>query len=271
MMLFSAKLSAGLLPVAYAFVFCMYVALLARDANERRSRNALRALAGLALLHFLALGFRGAALQHCPLIGGLELVSFLAFAMVIIHLVVERLTGYQTPGLVVLGLALALQTVASALWGYEQGADPQLRPWIVHVHASLGIAGHAGFLTAATYAFVYLALYRQIKAHRHGRLWERLPPLDKMYRMSVWAIGLGICALACSIAIGMARALVQDRSFQPLQTSGVSLVIFVTILLVGKRLPLSGRRFAAATVVAALIDLGLLVFTELLHRRHLGL
>jgi ABC-type uncharacterized transport system permease subunit len=270
-MLFAAKLLAGFLPAAYAIVLCLYVLLLAGDDSARRARNAFRALAALALLHFFALGCRGAALNHCPLIGGLELVSFLAFAMLIIHLVVERATGYQTPGVVVLGIALLLQTTATSLWGYEQGADPRLRAWVVHVHASLGIAGHAGFLTAATYSLVYLALYRQLKAHRLGRLWERLPPLDKMHRMSAWAIGLGVFALTCSIVIGLVRALKESLSFEPLATSGASWLLFGTVLFAGKRFHLSGRRFAALTVLAALADLALLVFTEFLHRRHLGL
>ncbi|HAK95565.1 MAG TPA: hypothetical protein DCM87_11305 [Planctomycetes bacterium] len=267
----AARLLAGLLPAAYAIVLCLYAGLLAFDGSAALKKTAFRALAALAVLHFLALGCRGAALDRCPLIGGFELVSFLAFAMIVIHLIVERLTGYQTPGIAALGLALVLQTIASSLWGYEPGADPRLRPWAVHLHASLGIGGHAGFLTGATYSLLYLALYAQIKAHRLGRLWERLPPLETMQRMSVWALGLGVCSLTCAIAIGLVRAWRDGLSPQPLWTSGVSWLLFGALLGVGRRLPLSGMRFAAAAVCAAVVDLGLLVFTEFLHKRHLGL
>ncbi len=267
----AARLLAGLLPAAYAIVLCLYAGLLAFDGPAARAKTAFRALAALAVLHFIALGCRGAALDRCPLIGGFELVSFLAFAMVVIHLLVERLTGHQTPGIAALAFALVLQTIASSLWGYEQGADERLRPWIVHLHASLGIGGHAGFLTGAAYSLVYLALYGQIKAHRLGRLWERLPPLETMQRMSVWALSLGLGSLTCAVAIGLARAWRDGLSPQPLWTSGVSWLLFGALLGIGKRLPLSGMRFAAAAVLAALVDLGLLVFTEFLHRRHLGL
>ena len=267
----AARLLAGFLPAAYAIVWCLYAGLLAGDCSAAFKKTAFRALAALAALHFLALGCRAVALDRCPLIGGLELVSFLVFAIIVIYFIVERLTGYQTPGIAALGLALVLQTIASSFWGYEHGADQRLRPWAVHLHAGLGIGGHAGFLTGATYALVYLTLYRQIKTRRLGRLWERLPPLETMQRMSVWALRLGLCSLTAAIAIGLARAWRDGLNPQPLWTSGVSWLLFGALLGIGRRLPLSGMRFAAAAACAALVDLVLLVFTEYLHGRHLGL
>ena len=266
------KCVSGVLPVAYTLLFCRYAALLfcaQRDAAPRCAMS--RAGAALALLHVAGLFLRGAYMGRGPLIGGWEIISFLALAILVTHLVVECWTGFRTPGVAALGLATILQTMASSLWGYERGVAETARHVWVHLHVSLGIGGHAGFLTAAAYALVYLTLYLQIKNRRHDRLWERLPPLESMHRMAYRAVALGLALFTVGMGVGVFRAWVDGRWPEPLYSGGVSWLVYVLLLAVGRLCRFSGRRFAVATLVAAVINLIALVFTGILHSRHLGL
>jgi ABC-type uncharacterized transport system permease subunit len=224
----------------------------------------------VARLHLGALLLRGFVLSRCPLATGYELISFLALTTVLTHLGVERVTGYRSPGIPAIGLALVLQLVASSFLRYQGiTAPPVMRFWIGPLHAVFGICGHAGFFTAATYALLYLALYRQIKGHRLDRVWERLPPLETMHRMSFWAAGIGLVFFSLAMASGLARAVHQQMIPEPLFSSGVSWLAFGGLLFIGKVWRLGGRRFAMATLMAAALDLATLFLTEFLHRSHL--
>ena len=259
----------GILPVGYALVFALYLSLLLGEEGGARTSLAVWSARVLAFLHLGALLLRGFVLQHCPLATGFEIASFLALSILATHLVVERVTGYRSPGVPAVGLALALQTAASAYLPYEVVVYESMRFWAVPLHAVFGICGHAGFFVAGTYALLYLILYRLIKRHRLDRMWERLPPLETMHRMSFWAAGIGLGFFSLAIASGLGRAATQDLVPEPIYTSGVSWAAFAGLLVLGKVWRLSGRRFAQATLFIAVLDLASLFLTEYLHRNHL--
>lgn len=259
----------GFLPVGYAVVTCIYVSLLFGEEPAWRARAATRGLTALVLLHLAALLLRGFVLSHCPLATGFELVSFLGLAIAATHLVVERVTGYRSPGIPAVGLALALQTAASTYLRYDVAVPEAMRFWVVPLHATLGMSGHAGFFVAATYAILYLALYRLIKRRRLDRVWQSLPPLETMHRMSFWAAGIGLAFLSLAVATGLGRAVSIGIAPKPLFSSVVSWIAFGGLLLMARLRRLGGRRFALATLIAAAIDLGALFLTEALHGSHL--
>ncbi len=269
-MLYLLKAATGFLPVFYTLVFCFYVSLLCAEESERRKKLASRLLTALVLVHLATLFLRGLVLEHCPLIGAFELVSFLALAIAATHLIIEKSTGSQSPGMAALAVAAVLQTIASAFGGYSAAFTESLESVLVHLHVFAGICAHAGFFTAAIYALLYLTLYRQIKVHQLNRIWRQLPPLEGMHRMSSRAVGMGLLFFTGGIAIGVIQAVVQELGIGPLVSSGVCWLIFAVLLAAGKIFRLSGRRFAVGTLIAATLELFLFFVTQSQHQLFMG-
>ncbi len=267
-MLYALRLLTGFLPVAYALVFFLYFRLLFVEEEPRRSSFASQALALTAGLHLGALLLRGFLLNHCPLATGWEIISFLALALVGTHLIVERITGYMSPGVPVVGLAVVLQTISSSLLRYDVVVSPTLRQWEVPLHAVFGICGHAGFFTAACYSLLYLVLHRLIKQRRLDQVWATLPPLETMYRMSRWAVLCGLVFMSLAIGSGLAQAASRGLVPKPIFSSGISWVAFSGLLLVSRLRRVTGHGFTWAALLSAMLDLALLFTTETLHHDH---
>ena len=265
-MLLLLKGVTGFLPVAYALVFSLYFSFLYGERRPGLERVGTVSLFVLLLVHLGTLFLRGLVLDHCPLVTAFEVVSFLALAIAATHLMVECVTGDRTPGIPALGLAVLLQTAASSYLGYESGAPEIMREWLVPLHAVFGICGHAAFLTAAGYSSLYLVLYRQIKRHRLDHMWRRLPPLEKMHRMSFWAVGIGVTFLSLAIGTGWGRAASRGWPPAPLISSGVSWLAFGSLLGASRLRRFGGKKFSVLTLLATALDLLTLFFSEWFHR-----
>jgi len=74
-------------------------------------------------------------------------------------------------------------------------------PWF-GFHASSAILAYTAFAVGAVYAAMFLLLYRGLKRRSFGLLWERMPSLDDLARMSIGAASLGFVFLTVSIAAG---------------------------------------------------------------------
>jgi len=257
------KALAGFLPVFYTLSWTWYLVRLVRPKED------VPALNPLPLLLFVHLAFllgRGFYLGRCPLSEFWELVSFLALALVGVQLFTERREGFAPAGVPVLGLALVLQTLASSFFSYDPYLPGTIRNWLVRLHVALAICGHAGFFTGGCYAFLYLVLYRQLKAHRLDTVWSQLPPLETTYKLNVRAVGLGLVLFALAIIAGSVRASMLGSPVWPLISSLAVWGIFGGLLLLRHLLRLSGLRFAVGSLFAVTLDGVALGFSLFLHQ-----
>ena len=70
------------------------------------------------------------------------------------------------------------------------------------VHVSLALLGYAAFVVGAGYAFLFLQLYRDLKAGRFSTFYGKLPPLEVLERMMLGALWVGFVALTGAVATG---------------------------------------------------------------------
>jgi ABC-type uncharacterized transport system permease subunit len=75
------------------------------------------------------------------------------------------------------------------------------------LHISSTLVSYAMFLAASVSGALFLLQERQIKRKRMGVLFHRLPSLEQLERMNVWAIGLGFVLLT----LGLGGGLLQSR------------------------------------------------------------
>ncbi len=191
-----------ILPVAYALVLASYVGIFIRD-DPLAQRFATRGLVAAVSLHAATLVLRALVLHRHPIASPLESLTFIAFAVAVVHLVVEATHKNQGAGAFIIAVVFVFQLIASAFARPVVVENPILRsPWF-GLHTGSAILGYSGFAVSAAYGLLFLLLYRELKASRFGRLYERLPSLDVLSRMTIGAAGVGLVFLSIAIAAGI--------------------------------------------------------------------
>jgi ABC-type uncharacterized transport system permease subunit len=191
-----------ILPIAYAVALMNYVGIFLRDDPLAR-RIATPSLIVAVLLHALSLVLRGLSQHRHPIANPLESMTMIAFAVAVVHLYIELTHKNQGAGAFVIGLVFIFQLIASAFMRPVEIVNPILRSPLFGFHIGAAILGYSGFAVSAAYGILFLLLYRELKANRFGRLYDRLPSLDLLTHMSIRAAAVGLVCLTVGIVVGI--------------------------------------------------------------------
>jgi ABC-type uncharacterized transport system permease subunit len=100
------------------------------------------------------------------------------------------------------------------------------------IHASLSITGYTALSLAAIYALMYIIQNNNLKKRKLGKLFQQLPALTYLERMSLRSMLTGIVLLGIGILTGHYQAYVMIGDFWPTDIK-VILSDVVWILYVG--------------------------------------
>lgn len=203
-MLSLINISSALLPPAYCAAVAIYA--LAFFKRESRFQQWTRPALILALLiHAVLIYAETVYFGHCLVYSPFELMTMIAFTISLTYLIVELSTGERGTGLFFLSLALLFQTMSN-MFGSGNGMDANspLLQNAVGLHISAAIFGYTAFAMSAVYGLLYLMLYHQIKSSRFGTLYDRLPSLGLLEKMSAYAAIIGLLFLSVAIIIAVA-------------------------------------------------------------------
>jgi cytochrome c-type biogenesis protein CcsB len=181
-------------------------------------------------------------------------LSFFAWLLVGIYLVVRRQDRHTVIGAVVSPLACALTLASVAL--YNEGATPvpaELRsPWLP-VHVTLAFLGNAVFALAFAISVVYLVQERSLKSHQSGWMIRRLPSLEQLDQLNFRCLAWGFPLLTLGILTGgvwAAHAWGRFWSWEPREVlSLLTWIIYAGLLQFRMTAGLRGRRAATLTIV----------------------
>jgi HemX protein len=201
-----------LLPTAYLFVVVMY-GLLFFTKNKKLERITPYLLFGLMSVHGLEIFSRGITLHAIPLSSMFDAFSFLALSILIVYTIIEMTVKNKATGFIVLILPFILQIISSLLYTWDIESNPLLRNPIFAVHATFTIVGYTGLCISALYALMYIMLNHNIKKRRLGIVYENLPPLDLLEKLSIRSITIGIVALGIGLLLGHFRSSAVFGSF----------------------------------------------------------
>ena len=213
-------------------------------------------------LHIGYFGLRSVLFQHIPLTSMAEVMTTIALAVALVYVTVERRTREHKTGVFLIVVSFALQTFSSAFIQNREDFPDVLRSPLFIVHTIAAVVGYTAFAVSAIYGILFLLLYHELKKHRFGLIYERLPPLEALARLSVGAIMVGVVSLAVTIAGGALWAASEFPGFTTdpkfLLTIATWLVYLTTLALHYGR-HWSGRR----TILFSLVGFTLLVFSSL--------
>jgi cytochrome c-type biogenesis protein CcsB len=172
---------------------------------------------------------------HVPVASFQQAMSFMAWAIVLVFLLVEVRHRIHVLGAFMLPLALLSMLSAAAL--PRQGLSPVPALNTVWVHVTLSMLGTVGFAVAFVAGLMYLIQDGLLKSKRFNVLYAKLPPLDFLDHLNQQSIVLGFPLLTLGILTGAWSAEFAGGtylSWNPEQIWALVTWVFYFIVLMGR-------------------------------------
>lgn len=224
----SSQIFSILLPVVYLLVVLFYAHIF-RGRNRGIENKSPFILIILLIIHLIHIILRGLATGAIPLITKFDALSFLAFLMIGTYFVIELTIKNKATGLFVIILSFLIQTSSSIFYNWNITKFPLLNNPLYITHVVLTVIGYTGICISSLYALLYIILNNNIRDQRLGLIYEKLPPLNLLERISINSVRIGIISLGLGILIGHIRAGYLFHTFWPLDMK----VIFSDIIWFG--------------------------------------
>jgi ABC-type uncharacterized transport system permease subunit len=191
-----------LIPFVYLFAFGIY--LYDFFQGRRRIENAKRLVLFLGLfLHIIYLIVRTFLFNHPPITNVFEIFTVLAFAIGFSYFVLELITDIRGTGPFIIIIALIFQILSSLFIKDLVEVREVLRSNLLGIHVLHALLGYAGITISAVYGFLYLNLYKDIKENKFGLIFNRLPNLEILEKLSFYSAVIGYTALTIAMTIGV--------------------------------------------------------------------
>src|SRR6185369_16595988 len=147
----------------YAITALAYMVDFLRD--DPLARGATRPLLfTVASLHAVYLCLRTVLYEHVPLASIFEVMTIVAFAVVIVYLYVELRSRTHKTGMFLISFSFVFQTISSAFISSTGDFPPILRSPLFAIHTGSAVLGYTAFAVSAIYGVLYLLLYHDLKA-----------------------------------------------------------------------------------------------------------
>ncbi len=223
-------------------------------------------LIGVVSLHFLALLLRGLETRSCPVLTQWEALSFFAFSVAAIYLVLELRRKIRVTAFFVLSIAMFTQFLSAVFIIGDSAQQGSGSPdFGASLHAFAALFGLSGVVVAGTFGALYIHLHRKIQSGSHGLFYNRMPSLEELSDLNASAAAVAFLALSVTVGIGGYSYFSVDPSelTVALPIGPIALTVGLWLLLgvcaVGHRLDrFGGVRLAGCTVIALLAAFGLL-------------
>lgn len=192
-----------LVPLSYLATTTVYGKLFFSSDESRYAGKAKLGLILSLILHTVFLVALGASLGRCPLGTIGEGLLFMAWILGAIHFLSEALADSRRLGLFTLLPTTLCVLAAVFLLKPDYALPPQLHSSLLVFHIVASLASYACFSMASILASLYLVLHRRLKSKNFDVAFRKLPPLDKLDKLSAnWSF-LGSATMMMSSVIGI--------------------------------------------------------------------
>ena len=193
------------LPVLIAVAWVNYsVYFVRRDQFARKTATPF--LFFTAAVQILYVGLLGARFQHHLMANIFEVLTIIALALTLVYLVVEIAHKNKALGVFILPLIFLAQLVASAWIKPVREINPILHDPLFGLHTGSIALAYSAFILSAVYGILFMLFYRALRRKSYGLIFERLPSLDVLARMTMGAALTGFLFLTVAIGFGVVWA-----------------------------------------------------------------
>ena len=155
------------------------------------------------LLHIKFIVIRSLYVEHFPITNVFEIFSVLACACIFSYFVLELLTDVRGTGPFIIIISFLFQAVSSIFIKDEMGVRDILKSNLLGTHVITALLGYSAITISAVYGFLYLMLYKEIKQNKFGIIFNKLPNLEILEKLSYYSAFIGFVFLSLAIFIGI--------------------------------------------------------------------
>ena len=200
-MRFLADALLPIVPALYGLAAVLSV-LVFLGPDSRGRRAALPALLLAVSAHALEIALSAALYRRCPLGTLPEAIGITGLSLAGTYAALSLRIGRRPSGVLIVPLAFALVLASALTRRADVPVNPALKsPWF-SLHVICAVLAVAALAVSFVHGVFYLLLYREIKAHRFGVLFRRLPPLAGLARMTNRASVAGFALLSVTLLAG---------------------------------------------------------------------
>jgi len=191
-----------LLPLAYLLTAVDY-GWVFFAGNQKANRVASPMLLISLAIHLAYLTALTVYWDQIPAANVSQGLSVVAFAVGVTYVLVEWHGRERSTGFWIVSVVFFIQLLSAILRQPESVEQAErLKSGIFAAHAFLGLMAYAAFVMAASYGFLFLKLYRELKSGLFALFYDKLPPLAVLERMMAGSLYVGFGALTGAVAIG---------------------------------------------------------------------
>ncbi len=256
-----------LLPIFYLITFLAYV----YDFVEEKSllKNGKRLILFLTLIfHLFYILVRTAEFDHPPITTKYEIFTILAFSLACCYFVLELLTDIRGTGVFILFLSIIFQTVSSIFIKDLTQVPEVLKNRMLGMHVVSALLGYSGIAISAVHALLYILLYRSLKSKKYGLIFNRLPNIEILEKLSFSSMIIGFILLTISIVIGfvwLPEAFPNFSYLDPkLVTTGVVWILYGIVVILKLSGNLYGKKLVELSIAGFIVAMFSLVLGNIL-------
>jgi len=191
-----------LLPFFYISTFAIY--FYDFQQGGKKFENSKRVFLFITLIvHFFYLLLRTIEFDHPPITNVFEIFTVLAFAISFSYFILELVTDIRGTGPFIIIISIIFQIISTLFIQDLTEVKEVLRNNLLGIHVISALIGYSGITISAVYGVLYLILYNEIKLNKFGLIFNRLPSLEILERMSFIAAIIGFVFLTITIIIGI--------------------------------------------------------------------
>ncbi|HPN38259.1 MAG TPA: cytochrome c biogenesis protein CcsA [Melioribacteraceae bacterium] len=255
------------LPILYLVTFLTYV----YDFVEDKSlfRNAKRLFLFITILiQVFYLFARTIEFNHPPITNKFEIFTVLAFSLACCYFVLELITDIRGTGIFILFLSLVFQIISTIFIQDLVSVPEVLRNRMLGMHVISALLGYSGITISAVQSLLYLMLYHSLKTKKYGLIFNRLPNIEILEKLSFNSMIIGFILLTISIFIGIVwlpEAFPNFSYYDPkLITTALIWVLYSIGILLKLTSNLYGRKFVNFSIAGFIIALFSLILGNVL-------
>jgi len=190
------------LPLLYLATFSIYFYDFMK--GEKKFINTKRLFLFLTLIvHVVYIIQRAIAFDHPPITNVFEIFTILALTICFSYFLLELVTDIRGTGPFIIIISFIFQLISSLFIQDMVAVKEVLRSNLLGAHVISALLGYSGFTISAVYGFLYLTLYKDIKLNKFGLIFNRLPNLEVLEKLSFYSAVIGFTALTIAFIIGI--------------------------------------------------------------------
>ncbi len=191
-----------LLPLLYLLAFSVY---LFDFFNEKKlMSNSKRIVLFITLIfHTFYLISRMIEYNHPPITNKFEIFSIIAFSIGFSYFILELMTDIRATGAFIIFFSLVFQTVSSIFIENTYIVPEVLRNRMLGLHVVNALLGYSGITISAVYGLLFMLLYKNLRSNKFGLIFNRLPSLEILEKLSFYSAVIGFVLLTLAITIGI--------------------------------------------------------------------